>query len=739
MSIYPVIMCGGAGVRLWPESRPSRPKQFLPLVSERSLFQRTAERMAPLADDGRLLVVTGARHLAAAQEQLSGIGLSATFLVEPEARDSAPAAAAAAVWVAGRAPGGVAAIVASDHHIEDDDAFRAAIRTAATAAADDVIVTLGVRPTHPSEAYGYIRPDTPGGLSRVAEFREKPDRATAAAHIRAGYLWNSGNFIVSARRLADELAIHAPDILEACRRALDEAGPAVDDVVWLGPAFAAAPKRSLDYAVMEKTDRASVLPVDFVWSDLGAWDAVAAAGGDRRGLVVAEGVEGCIIRAAPGMVVAAMGLSNLAIIAEQDAVLICPVDQAQDVKALVERVRLISPPHADFVDLAPPGDLAADATRLAQWLRTGALPLWGTVGVNPDGSFRETIDRTGRASDAPRRSRVQTRQTWVYGRAGAHGWNGPWASLALRGLEAFDRDFRRGDGAYRALVSADGHATDETAMIYDQAFALLAASEVHRLDLDRPAASAMADRILTALQPRRHSAGGWREAGTHPFQANAHMHLFEAAMAWEAAGDDRFTAVADEIASLALARFIDPDSGRLREFFAEDWSPATGADGRLAEPGHQFEWAWLLTRYGASRSSTESLDAGRRLYVGGRAGVDRRRNVAIDELDISGDIRSARARLWPQTERLKAALLLAGRSEGREREGLIRDAAEALQGLWLYLDPSGTWRDKLLADGSFIDEPAPASSFYHIIAAFDQLSESRAGLGLGDVSSLELG
>ena len=737
MSIHPVIMCGGSGVRLWPESRPGRPKQFLPLVAEQSLFQRTAQRMAPLADDGRLLVVTGARHLAAAREQLSEIGITATFLVEPEARESAPAAAAAAVWIAGRAPDGVAAIVASDHHIEDDDAFRDAIRAAAAAAADDVIVTLGVRPTHPSEAYGYIRPDTAGGLSRVAEFREKPDRETAAAHIRAGYLWNSGNFIVAARRLIDELALHAPDVLEACRRAVNEAGSPVDDVLWLGPAFAGAPKRSLDYAVMEKTDRASVLPVDFVWSDLGAWDAVAAAGGDRRGLVVAERVENCIIRAAPGMVVAAMGLSNLAVIAERDAVLVCPLDQAQDVKALVERVRLTSPPHADFAATASSGDFAAEAARLAQWLRTGALPLWGTVGVNPDGSFRETIDRFGRASDAPRRSRVQTRQAWAYCRAGVHGWNGPWASLAQRGLEAFDRDFRRDDGAYRALVDGDGRPADDTVMIYDQAFALLAASEIHRLDPGQ--ATAMADRILAALRSRRHPAGGWREAGAHPFQANAHMHLLEAAMAWEAAGDDRFTAVADEIAGLALARFIDSDSGRLREFFAGDWTPAEGADGRLAEPGHQFEWAWLLTRYGAARSSAEALEAGRRLYAGGKAGVDRLRNVAVDAMEISGEVRSARARLWPQTERLKAALLLAGRSEERERASLVRDAADALSGLWLYLEPSGTWRDKLLEDGSFIDEPAPASSFYHIVAAFDQLSESRAVLGHGDATSLELG
>ncbi|MGH6978574.1 MAG: sugar phosphate nucleotidyltransferase, partial [Brevundimonas sp.] len=189
MTIYPVIMCGGAGSRLWPASRPGRPKQFLALTGEHSLFQQTALRVAPLVEpSGALIVVAGANHAGAVAEQLAEISLKATILLEPEARDSGPAMAAAAAFIARRDPQGVAAIIASDHHIPDADAFRTAIRTAAEEAVNGRIVTLGVTPTEPSSAYGYIRPHSPG-LSPVDRFVEKPDSVTAAAYVAEGYLW----------------------------------------------------------------------------------------------------------------------------------------------------------------------------------------------------------------------------------------------------------------------------------------------------------------------------------------------------------------------------------------------------------------------------------------------------------------------------------------------------------------------------------------------------------------------
>ncbi|RZJ74996.1 MAG: mannose-1-phosphate guanylyltransferase, partial [Brevundimonas sp.] len=210
MGLYPVIMCGGAGTRLWPASRPSRPKQFIPLSGNRSLFQETALRVAPLADDGgRLIVVGGRAHRQAILDQLAEIGIEAQVLLEPEPRDSAAAMAAAAAWTAAHDAAGVNVFVASDHHIPDHEGFRAAVTRGAAASADGRIVTLGVRTTEPSSAYGYIAPEGTD-LSPVAAFVEKPDRAAAERYIADGYLWNSGNFIARADVLLSELQAEAP-------------------------------------------------------------------------------------------------------------------------------------------------------------------------------------------------------------------------------------------------------------------------------------------------------------------------------------------------------------------------------------------------------------------------------------------------------------------------------------------------------------------------------------------------
>lgn len=343
MVLYPVIMCGGAGTRLWPASRPSRPKQFLALAGERSLFQETVARCAPLASGaGRLIVVAGAQHAGWIERQLDDLGVEATVLLEPEPRDSAPAMAAAAAWIAARDPEGVAAFVASDHFIPDHDAFRRAVREAAGAAGTGRIVTLGVRPRTPSSAYGYIKP-AGRGLSAVEAFVEKPDEATAEAYIGAGYLWNSGNFIVAARTLVAQLEQHHPEVLKAAAAALPDG-----EATTLKDVFRTAPKISIDYAVMEKTDAASVLEVDFDWSDLGAWDAIAATGAGSAGAQVVGDSENCLIRAPEGVVVAAVGVSNLAIIVEKDAVLVCDLSRAQDVKAVVETLKAVAPGRLDF-------------------------------------------------------------------------------------------------------------------------------------------------------------------------------------------------------------------------------------------------------------------------------------------------------------------------------------------------------------------------------------------------------
>ena len=232
--------------------------------------------------------------------------------------------------------------------------------------------------------------------------------------------------------------------------------------------------------------------------------------------------------------------------------------------------------------------------------------------------------------------------------------------------------------------------------------------------------------MLDRLEDQRPPAGGWRETGDHPFQANANMHLFEAAQAWAARGvDDRWNGVADRIADLAMTRLIDGEGGFLREFFDADWRPAPGDDGRVVEPGHQFEWSWLLSRHALARGDYRVMAAAKRLYAHGLRGVDPRRGVAVDQLDDSLRVRADGARLWPQTEWLRAALAMAALAEGSERDDRLGDAGKAMRALNRYLTPNGAWRDKLRADGGFVDEPSPASSLYHIMGAFDEVCAAR--------------
>lgn len=725
MAIFPVILCGGAGTRLWPASRPSRPKQFIDLASDLSLFQETARRAAPLTGGGgRLLVVAGQAHRGFVEDQLSDLGLDAVVLLEPEGRESAPAMAAAAVWIAREAPDGTALFVASDHHIPDADAFQRAVREALPTAEAGRIVTFGIRPTGPSPAYGYIRPDGPG-LSPVAAFVEKPDRALAETYVRDGYLWNSGNFMVRASVLLDELDAFAPDVARAARAAVDVDGGRVS---LLSDAFRKAPKISIDYAVMEHSRRISVLPVEYSWSDLGAWDSVEASGAADRGVwIAAEGDSG-LVRAGEGMVVATVGVNNLAIIAERDAVLVCSLDQAQAVKGLVERLREVSPRHADGVS-SMGGSLSDRARYFDSWMRLNALPVWAALGVDEDGGFRESVDLSGRPFGDFRRARVQTRQAWVYAMAGELGWAGPWHALVSRGLDRFEATNLRSDGLYRTRVSSSGEVLDDRAFLYDQAFALLAFAGTAGVGVTADTMSQRAHALRASMATLRAPAGGWREVGNHPFQANAHMHLLEACLAWEAIEPDReWRAMADEIVGLARRAFIDPEGGFLREFFDADWRPAAGDDGRLVEPGHQFEWAWLLTRWGQLRNDAWARDAANRLYEIGVRGVDHQRGVAMDALDDDLSIRSDQARLWPQTERLKAALILAQNAEAGRRILLLDDVHKALAGLQRYLTASGMWRDKMTHDGGFVQEAAPASSLYHIMAAHAQMRDTAARL-----------
>jgi mannose-1-phosphate guanylyltransferase/mannose-6-phosphate isomerase len=341
-------MCGGAGTRLWPVSRESMPKQFVPLVGERSTFQQTLMRISDPAMFARPIVITNTDFRFIVAEQLRDIGIAADIVLEPTRRDSGPAVAVAAVLAERRDPQAAVLVLAADHIVRKPEAFIEACRNAAAAVAKGRIVTFGIRPTAPATSYGYIRPgarlDGASALS-VEAFVEKPDAATAARYVAENYLWNSGNFMFRADVMLDEITKFEPAMAEAARAAVAELTQDLDFQRLAPEPFARAPRKSIDYAVMERTKLAAIVQADMGWSDVGSWDAVwdniehDAAGNAVSGPAVLLDARNSLVRSDDGVLTAVIGLDNAIVIATGDAVLVASRDKAEQVKALVEQLK----------------------------------------------------------------------------------------------------------------------------------------------------------------------------------------------------------------------------------------------------------------------------------------------------------------------------------------------------------------------------------------------------------------
>jgi len=391
-----------------------------------------------------------------------------------------------------------------------------------------------------------------------------------------------------------------------------------------------------------------------------------------------------------------------------------------------------------------PTDFHAQRAQLLDWFRTQAMPLWTRAGVDlVRGGFAEKLDADGHPIDEPRRTRVVARQLYVLAVAESLGWDHDTSGLIGHGVDFLLHRLLQPDGTFASSVTPQGHVVNAQFDLYEQAFALFAMATVYRR---RPTAHAdllaVSQRLLSTLRLGwGHPMGGFEESQprTLPLRANPHMHLFEAALQWaealEGAQADAtvqapWWALADEIAELALTRMVDRDSGLLTELFDGDWRPMPGADGTLVEPGHQFEWGWLLVRWGRHRRRADAIAAAQRMVELAEArGVDAQRGVAINSMGTDCAWRDANAKLWPQTERIKAWAIMASlASDKREASLPLGHCSAAMAGLSTYLGHGlpGGWHESLDVNGVWSAEPVRASSLYHIVCALETVAGTNA-------------
>jgi mannose-1-phosphate guanylyltransferase/mannose-6-phosphate isomerase len=347
--LIPLILSGGSGTRLWPVSRRNLPKQFLSLSGNGTLFQQTVARTKQLPEVTAPIIVASEDHRFLAADQLLEAGVTdATILLEPVARNTAPAIALGALKAIERDPQALLLVLPADHLIGDTKSFVVAVQQALPAAREGWLVTFGIRPDRPETGFGYIRraESIGGGAFRVERFVEKPDLATAEGYVKdGGYDWNSGMFLFKAARYLEELGQHAPEMLEAVRMAYATGHGDLDFVRVDAEAFAKVPDNSIDYAVMEKTSRAAVVPVSCAWSDIGSWSALWLSGkhdeqgNQREGDTLTVNTRNSLLRSHDRHMIATVGVEDLVVVTTPDATLVAHRDAAQDVKKVVDQLK----------------------------------------------------------------------------------------------------------------------------------------------------------------------------------------------------------------------------------------------------------------------------------------------------------------------------------------------------------------------------------------------------------------
>lgn len=651
------------------------------------------------------------------------------IIAEPGRRDTAAAAALAAFHIQDVDPEGYVLLLPSDHHIRRPGAFSAAIRAAATTA-QSAINTFGVIPVRPDTGFGYIQRDEAsekvGELFKVEAFVEKPDAATAQTYLDSGvFYWNAGIFLYRPDTFLNELQRLQPGIYAAVKRGWEErrencTGPS--PILMPSASFLDSEAISLDYAVMEKTSLATVMPIDIGWDDLGSWGALHTLHGPDGHGNVARGdahlfdCENTYVEAGSRLVVAT-GVSDLIIVDTPDALLVCGADASQGVKAVHSQLMEMKRTEADYHP-----DRSSRRLALRQWYRTWlldeALPLWSGLAIDAQtGLPFESLDYSAEPLEDTVRTRVLSRQIFSYAFAADQlCWDKVHASDLIARLMDVYMDRVKGGGKSATKLLRSGKVADATWDTYDQAFHLLATAWAYRATGD----NRYADIGLIALKDLndglKHDAIGYMDTsdGSLPRRANPHMHLLEASLAWlDTDKRAEFEPMAKTIVDLFHTKFC--DAGLLFERFDDTLTVIKdGADDVTAiEPGHLYEWATLVKLAGDQSIGSEWV--GRCSAMVGFAdtyGQNPKSGLVFDTCSADGQRTSGTHRLWPQTEKIRHHLLF-GTPKQQD------DALSTLERVRKnYLDPrdvTGLWRDKLSEDLNDLGDRSPASTLYHLM------------------------
>lgn len=731
-TITPVILCGGAGSRLWPMSRDSRPKQFHSLINDKSLLTNTLERVGHRGEGLRYLATrivggVGFESLLVEQGETCSVEVE-RYILEPLIRDTAPAIAASIADLAETDPDRMVLVLPSDHQIEDQAGFFDVIRTGAEALAErGGIMTIGITPTRPETQYGYIeRGEGDGPVYDVSRFREKPDRQTAESFVHSGrYFWNGGIFMFRAGEMAQEIARQQPEVWAQARQAVERAEVAGKCYRLDPKAFADSPKISIDYAVMENAPRISVVAARFDWNDLGSWNQLHdgspldEAGNARFGDVLALDVTNSYLRSEDRLLAVA-GLDNIIVVSQPDALLIAHRNKSHLVKDIANQVKASGewPPLA----VADSGRPVPSPRVIRKWLFEIALPLWASAGVDDvHGGVHEALNHDGTPADLGyKRLRVLARQIYCFANARLMGWDAGPPELLEHCFTTLVETGWHKDGGWIHLWNTDGSVKDPQRDTYDQCFVLLALAWFWKATR-WPEARQWAERTIAYMDAHQADKehGGFFESSLRLDyrRANPHMHYLEAMQAWyEVTGERAFLDRAQTSVELFKTVFFDPESWSVTEHFQRDWSVRTDKPARV-EPGHHYEWVWLLLRQARFADQPELKEYCRKLYATSHAfGHARGTDAVCDSMAPDGSDMLGTARLWCQTEALKAGLL--ARAEGLPGdETLFIRMLDVIFNRYLTAPTPGGWYDQIDPKGRVISKDMPASTFYHVFCA----------------------